>query len=207
MTLSDPAILATAPYAEAATAAPRDTIPPPESIDLAVLARNKTTEEITEQLLAVAGVTPAHTIEAGARTATLRHQLIDQLPTGRPVTIVIDGLDEAVAPTHTVTDLIGPLLRHPAIRLVVGVRSSAPGQPGSATEAGLLDLLRRFETGTTPLRSDGADTIHDITDYLRARLPGKDRLAHLIANAVAPSFLDARFAVHRLLGGQQSTVV
>ncbi|KOV77719.1 ATP-binding protein [Nocardia sp. NRRL S-836] len=202
VTLSDPDFLANPHYADAVASADPDTVPPPGSVDLAVLARNKTTEEITEQLLTAAGVTPAHTADVGGRTATLRHQVLDQFEPGRPITIVIDGLDEAVAPAHTATDLIGPLLRHRRVRLIVGVRSSAPGQPGSAAEAGLLDLLRRFGTALTPLRTDGADAIHDITDYLLTRLPGQDRLAHLIATAVAPSFLDARFAVRRLLDNQ-----
>ncbi|SES43510.1 AAA family ATPase [Lentzea albida] len=208
VTLSDPDFLATPHYAEAAAAADPHTVPPEGSIDLAVLARNKTTEEITEQLLTAAGISPAHATDASTRMVTLRHQLtdqIDQIDSARPITIVIDGLDEAVAPAHIVTDLIGPLLRHRGVRLVVGVRSSAPGQPGSATEAGLLALLSRFETGLISLRTDGADTIHDMIDYLLARLPGQERLAHLIAESVVPSFLDARFTVHRLLGDQPPT--
>ncbi|MEU9143994.1 hypothetical protein [Streptomyces sp. NPDC048349] len=143
-----------------------------------------------------------------------------------PLTVVIDALDEAEEPLALFNDVVLPLarLRGPGrvrlVRLLLGIRSS----PDVVYPTGedLLDeradeLLRRLTEaldaeGIAPglLRSDGPDCADDIAAYVASLLlapaesPYRDaadaagEAARLIADAVAPSFLDARIAADQL---------
>lgn len=144
----------------------------------------------------------------------------------RPVVVVIDALDEADDPLAVFNDVILPLarLRGPhggrPVRLLLGIRSS----PDLADAAGadLRDeradhlLLRLTEAlqaeGLTPglLRSDGPDCTEDIAAYAATLLlhtagspyqgapEEAAEAAGVIADAVKPSFLDARIAADQL---------
>ncbi|MFV0461400.1 MAG: AAA family ATPase [Actinomycetales bacterium] len=129
-------------------------------------------------------------------------------------------ISEVIAPLvrHTT-----PHGRRP-FRFIVGVRSSGPGS-GDDT---LLSQVHAVLPDVGEVRTDGDDARPDIVDYVRAVLsvpgtgatspdasPGdapqaeevnpyadepdaRDVVAHVIADAVAPSFLDARLAAHQL---------
>ncbi|WKE68239.1 AAA family ATPase [Streptomyces sp. WP-1] len=145
---------------------------------------------------------------------------------GNPVTVVIDALDEASDPLAVLNDVILPLarLRSPdgarLVRLLLGVRSSP--DVAYASGGSLLDeradhmLLRLTEAledeGLPPevLRSDGPDCAGDIAAYAATLLlapadspyrgapEAAAEAATIIADAVAPSFLDARIAADQL---------
>ena len=144
----------------------------------------------------------------------LRRQLATFLTQrGHRTTFVIDGIDEAEDPSIIIADQIGPLLRltddhgRRLVRLIVGLRSS----PGPGSEHGLLDLLHRaaHPFDVQQLRTDGEDATADVVAYVEALLTRRDgpyieqpsareAAASAIADAVAPSFLDARLAGERL---------
>lgn len=227
VTLSDPRFRDEPRYAAAIASAPPETLPPPRSVDAAVLARNGHATDIAEQLIRALGATPTPATAPETRIPSLREQLLEL--TARGATLVLDGLDEATDPIGLITDLVGPLLLSAGdghrLRLIIGVRSATPGSPpapepdgangpdgaGGADSAGgpgdhdLIGLLRRYTDSRTELRTD-LDTIDDITGYLAALTadrytdhePERDALVNDLARAVTPSFLDARFAGRRL---------
>ncbi|MFE7132400.1 AAA family ATPase [Streptomyces sp. NPDC057638] len=192
VTLSDPDFV-TDPRHEALVAAiPRELRPEPGSVDVAVLARNKSARVVVDELFTALGG------EARTRTGSRESgragtggeppiQALIRLVGERadraagPVTVVIDALDEARDPLALVNDIIVPLARlrlredGGAVRLLLGVRSS-PAM-SFATGPDLRDdradqLLRRLTEalsaeGVTPgeLRTDGPDCPGDIAAY------------------------------------------
>ncbi|MGW1658062.1 hypothetical protein [Streptomyces atratus] len=226
VTLSDPDFV-TDPRHEAMVASIRPELrPEPGSVDVAVLARNKSARTVVEDLLAALSgedvPRPELTLQALIQLVSVRADR----PAG-PVTVVIDALDEAEDPLALVNDVILPLARlriadrRGAVRLVLGVRSSPVVLP-YVTGADLRDeradqLLQRLtETlsteGIAPqeIRSDGHDCVGDIAAYAATLLlapqdspyqgapEAATEAAQAIAAAVAPSFLDARIAADQL---------
>ncbi|WP_103342505.1 nSTAND1 domain-containing NTPase [Amycolatopsis sp. CA-126428] len=199
VTLSDPAFLADPRYSEAVTSAPPETVPPPGAVDVAVLARNKSVDEVVDQLLAAFGC-------AGPGSRESLRELLEREDMVR--TIVVDGVDEARTPALLVVDVLGPLARltdrdgRHRVRLVAGVRSSRRTGADPA-EPELVDLLRQSADEVVELRTDGAETEGAIAQYVEALLSEKEpayrtAVASVVANRVAPSFLDARLAGQRL---------
>ena len=200
VTLSDPEFRNDLRYRHAVTTAPPETVPPIGAVDVAILARNKDVDEIVDQILAVLG--------RSAETDKPR-RLRDYLRQGRSVhTIVVDGLDEARNPSLLVIDVLGPLARltdadgRPAVRLVVGVRSTTRSAADDS-EPELVDLLRSSVGDVAELRTDGPESLGAITEYVESLLDGKPasyrtEIAAIVADRVAPSFLDARLAGQRL---------
>jgi AAA domain len=216
VTLSDPRLRADPRYLDAVAAAPAQTLPPPGSIDAAVLARQKDARTVAADLLHALG-NPAHAARAGEDPAqALRRQLAAAITARqRRCTLVIDGLDEAIGPQAVITEQLGPLLRltdaqgRRLVRLLVGVRSSA----GPGSDHGLLDLLDRVAhpIDVRIVRTDGPDARGDVAGYVEALLAGpggpyaapdartaRRAAAEAVATAVVPSFLDARLAGQRL---------
>lgn len=187
-------------------------LPPTASIDAAVLAREKDTEQVSFELLDLLGgsrTTSAH----GAFRQLKAHLIASQ----RPLLITVDGVDEASHPDRLITDVLAPLARltdndgAPLVRLLLGLRSEEHNAPNEDQGLGLLDLLRR----TTPtvafsvVRTDEKPAVTaDIGKYLAALLSvrgpyadtmsPRDPLVELVASEVSPSFLDARLAGDRL---------
>ena len=212
VTLSDPTLRTDPRVSAAAAAAPGGTLPPPGSIDAAVLARQKDTIGIATDLLTALGQNPATPAPGQSSSAVLRDQLADAISrSARPMTLVIDELDEATDPATVITDQLGPLLRLTGgdrsrpVRMIVGLRSAGgPDDPHA-----LLTLLSQatITVDVQQVRTDGPDTRTDIADYLD-RLMSVGPYAHdavarraaadTVADAVAPSFLDARLAGQRL---------
>nr|BFE72073.1 hypothetical protein GCM10020092_053740 [Actinoplanes digitatis] len=223
VTLSDPDVLARPRYARAAQAAPPGTLPPPGAVDVALLARNTDSVDLLTRLVTALGEQPRPAPDHGDPGQHLREQITEIISarfagTGRPVTVVVDGLDEATRPTRLVADLLGPLARlaTPAgvhlVRLLVGVRSSTPHHALPAAEFDtLLDLLQRA-TAAPPgnvLRTDTDGVYDDLATYAETLLAAGDgpyagddeavraartETAAVIAARVQPSFLDTRLA-------------
>ncbi|MGX1887831.1 caspase family protein [Streptomyces sp. NPDC055287] len=190
LTLSDPLCRARVPQEQL----PDDgTVPPVGSVDIAVVARDKTLTDIIAALAAGTGVPvdePAVFVES-------------LLAAERPVTIVLDALDEAIAPRSVARRLLAPLAaaRQPGVRLIVGTRREILGSLGSGNVSIDLDLPEYLEFA-------------DLSDYVlksllatggpAAETPyrGRPRLARQVADAVAarayPTFLIARIVGHYL---------
>lgn len=214
VTLSDPDFLADPDLGSMAHALPHDLRPAAGAVDIAVLARAKTSFTLLQDLLAACGL-PMPDGTAPPLPVLLQH--IEGL--GR-VTVVLDGLDEAVDPAACIADVVLPLARSRSVRLLLGMRSSV-GFDGWATDldedadqllAALLGALAEDTLQGVPhevLRTDHAEARTDITAYVTSLLmsgtsPYRDRhntaeaTARIVAGEVWPSFLDARLAAAQL---------
>jgi WD40 repeat protein len=226
VTLSDPLFATVSRFAEVVQAIPAPLRPVVGGVDAAVLARGKSSLALIEDLLAAFG----GAVSGGepALQALLQQIAAASEAKQGPVTVVVDGLDEALEPAACLSDVIGPLARlrtadgQEAIRLVVGMRSSAQavtdGRLQDVAADQLLDVLHTvLQAGVgeayvelTRLHTDGPQTRQDIAAYVRAVLQAQeespyagceeeaDEAAVVIAQAVAPSFLDARLAAAQL---------
>jgi WD40 repeat protein len=224
VTLSDPLFRADETYRHVVEATPPDLLVPTGAVDAAVLARNTDAEELAAALYtALAGRSPEQ--GPGIRTVDLLldHALDVVRREGRPLTVVIDGIDEARNPTRIITDLIRPLAEQwsddglPVVRMVLGIRSAhaeATGRrrPSQDRASDLLNLLVRSTDSGEPLRTD-TDVVEDIAAYTGSLLRAffgvpddaegpdarlLDALAAAVAEEVTPSFLDARLAAETL---------
>ncbi|MFE1947103.1 AAA family ATPase [Streptomyces massasporeus] len=224
VTLSDPLFVSR--FADMVEAVPARLRPQRGAVDAAVLSRGKSSLVLIEDLLAalgtdgVAGEPPLQTLLD--RVTSVCAEVLE------PVTLVIDGLDEAQEPTACLSDVIAPLARlraadgEPAVRLVLGMRSSAQDVgDGKLQDAAADQLLGFLHTvlqagmgeSSVPLdelRTDGAQTVDDITAYVEMVLQATEsspydgygaaaaEAAVVVAQAVKPSFLDARLAAAQL---------
>lgn len=218
VTLTDQKFLADDRFAEAVAAIRRsapETIPPCGSVHAAVLARNQNTTSILRSIARAVGAEPSAAMPGQEENERLR-QAIAVAAARRPVTLVIDGLDEAPQPAHLVWEVLGPLARLttkedvPLVRFALGLRSS-----GSLTGTGsLLSLAYSVLPDVRVVRTDESPEA-DIAAYIAAVLDhpsspywdrGQDRAVAgaFIAQRVSPSFLDARFAARSLRGRRHS---
>ncbi|MFD5085169.1 AAA family ATPase [Kitasatospora sp. NPDC058406] len=224
VTLADVGFAANPKYAAVLAGIPDGLRPEPGSVEVAVLARNKSSRVVVEELLSALGGAPDG---RGLPLKVLLELLADRASgAAAPVNVVIDALDEAEDPLACVGDIILPLVRLSAqcagraVRLMVGVRSSpeAVYASGTVLRDGRADqLLRRLtdalqaeEVASEVLRTDGPDCTDDIAAYTIALLTAPQAspyhgapeaagaAARHIATAVAPSFLDARIAAEQL---------
>lgn len=190
VTLSDAAYRARMPHDQL----PSDgTLTPVGCIDLAIVARDKSLTDIIALIAASTGLPIA---EPTAFVDSL-------LASERSVTIVLDALDEAIAPKTIARRLLAPLMagRSPAVRLVVGTRREILKSLGDGHVTIDLDLPAYLEFA-------------DLSDYVLKTLlatgspttatpyRSRPRLARQVADAVAvrahPTFLIARIVGHYL---------
>ncbi|MET8965224.1 NACHT and WD repeat domain-containing protein [Streptomyces sp. NPDC004074] len=224
VTLSDPTFRSEERYRSFIEAIPPDLLVPQGAVDAAVLARNADADELAAALYtALAGNPPIEAGRISPRDQLLDYVLATVRRQGRPLTIVVDGIDEAKNPVRIVTDLIRMLADQrtddgqPAVRMLLGIRSahadvSGRLRPSQDRASDLLNLLVRSTDADEPLRTD-TGTEQDITAYVSTLLrtlfdgsgssarPGARRLEKLaaaVAEEVAPSFLDARLAAEAL---------
>ncbi|WLQ45606.1 AAA family ATPase (plasmid) [Streptomyces laculatispora] len=232
VTLTDPVFLAQPDLARVAESVAEEERPPVGSVDAAVLARNKTSLALIEDLLCALG---ADVSDSGtAPLQKLQELLSARALAGRVPTVVIDGLDEA---RHTLTclnDVVLPLARMqsdehaPLLRMVLGVRSSPPASADGSAHLRdedadellklLYQALAHDDRQQVPIevqRTDEATAHNDITAYVEALLSGSEAgpyadaaeyvraAAEEVARAVAPSFLDARLAAEQLGKAEQ----
>ncbi|MFF0205911.1 AAA family ATPase [Streptomyces sp. NPDC005017] len=206
VTLSDARFRADPDYGPLIADIPEELDVPVGSVDAAVLARNSDPDELAQTLYEALG--GSHSTARTARTRTASKgpvkpldegpvvalcKLVGELALlrGRPLTLVVDGIDEARNPTRVITDLLRPLTQlHmdtggcPAVRLLLGVRSpreyttAAEGKarrPSTSTPAApstdLLGLLIRATHSGNLIRTDDVEaTRGDIAAYVRALL-------------------------------------
>lgn len=225
VTLTAPSFVEDETYAALIARIPGDLRPEPGSMDAAVLARNKSSRAVVDDLLTALGGTPAST---GTPLQALFERLTGRAAElSRPVTVIIDALDEAEDPLACVSDVILPLARlttpasGTAVRLLLGIRSSPVTSYSSGADLRderADDLLQRLTAALKtegavpePLRTDDPDCEADIAAYAVALLSGPEdspyreadeeaveATARVIAKAVAPSFLDAQIATDQL---------
>ncbi|MFD7078561.1 AAA family ATPase [Streptomyces sp. NPDC059918] len=185
VTLSDTCFRADETYRALVAAIPEELQVPEASVDAAVIARNTDPDELARVLCEALGDAPgrANSHESGhlARLRNLVQRAARQR--GEPLTLVVDGIDEAKNPTRTITDLLRPLAdlrmpdERPAVRLLLGIRSTRPDTvaaveaPATRTQTpDLLDLLVRATAASPPVRTDGSDAEPDIAAYVHALL-------------------------------------
>ncbi|MFD9280244.1 AAA family ATPase [Streptomyces mirabilis] len=226
VTLSDPLFVTHSRFSDIVATIPARLRPDTGAVDAAVLARGKSSLALIEDLLTAIG---AHAAEGEPPLQVLLDRVWFACASGMgPATIVIDGLDEAQEPTACLSDVITPLAQlrtadgQPAVRLVLGMRSSAQDAGEDRLQDAAADQLLGFlhtalqagmGEGTVPvrlLRTDGAQTAEDITAYVQMVLQAQQdspyaghgtaaaEAATVIAQAVTPSFLDARLAAAQL---------
>ncbi|MFJ2779412.1 AAA family ATPase [Kitasatospora sp. NPDC087315] len=200
--------------------------PEPGSVHAAVLARGKDAHGLIGDLSAALGAPAAPGVPALQSVLAHLHARVGR--STQPVTIVIDGIDEADRPLACLSDVVLPLGRletedgRPCVRLLLGMRSSLPSdrqrlQDDTADQLlGALGVLAAGDTAEramplTVLRTDeSATSREDIAQYVRALLTGPGaspyrgapraaaEAAAVVADAVRPSFLDARIAADQL---------
>lgn len=209
VTLSDTRFRADPHYGQLIADIPGELDVPVGSVDAAVLARNSDPDELAQTLYEALDTSPGTSATAAtARTRTASRgpaKPLDEGPVaalstlvrelalvrGRPLTLVVDGIDEARNPTRVITDLLRPLTQlrtntgaAPAVRLLLGVRSprehttaadGAPRRPSTSTRTApstdLLGLLLRATHSRNPIRTDDAEaTRGDIAEYVGALL-------------------------------------
>jgi hypothetical protein len=215
VTLADQTFRDQPEFADLVGALQRDSpelVPAPGCIDVAVMARGLSTERmaaaVIERLAGVAGARPTDNtrIPVRRRMEQAAHQAADML--GRPVIIVLDGVDEADDPAGVVREVVQPLVdasagdARPLARLVLGVRSSAGDDTDPASLVALIHGVTEIEV--TQIRTDGPQTATDLREYLLsilvalptspyAEAPDEAvEAARVVAEAVTPRFLDAR---------------
>jgi WD40 repeat protein len=174
-------------------------VPPVDTIEVAVWARNKTVEDV------VAAIAQSTTVDADSPDA-----LIDGLlERDRPSTIVVDALDEAVEPAGIADKLLRPLAADAAsagVRVLVATR---PGREDEFAYALGRDAVR-FDLDQPPYlqRGDLVEFVYRrllLTDDPAAQTPYRDRkdLAGRVAAAVAdrayPTFLVAQLTSKALV--------
>ncbi|MGW1267229.1 AAA family ATPase [Streptomyces sp. NPDC002491] len=230
VTLTDQVFLNQPDMAPLVATIPDDERPVAGSVDAAVLARNKTSLALIEDLLRALG---AEAVPAGTAPLSALQEHLTALASGdRVPTVVIDALDEAQDSLACLNDVVLPVARlragdQPLVRMVVGVRSSPHASPGAAEhliDADADELLRRLRRALeddvlqVPVkvqRTDDPSVTDDIAAYVEALLTGDEAspytdepdqariVAREVACVVAPSFLDARLAADQLRTAQQ----
>jgi WD40 repeat protein len=136
VTLSDPRFRAE--FADELAGVPEQMMPPVAAVHVAVSARKKPNLEIVSLLChhllgSLPQASPGEDSAAVGRDALIGF-LADRQ---EPVTMVVDGLDEAETPAELVQEVLAPLIREDTGRLclLVGVRSPAGDSAGAGQRA------------------------------------------------------------------------
>lgn len=156
VTLSDPLFCTHPRYRDAVGSAPPGTVPAPDAVTVAVLARRHSAADVLRELLLGLGVEPAPpgpTDDPVERwTALLDAYLTEP---GDPVTVVLDGLDEAVEPFRIVYGVLAPLSAHCAPPPAASL--PAPRRPASARRR--LSLVIGVRSSRPPAGEETAETV------------------------------------------------
>lgn len=208
-----------------------ETVPAPGSITAAVLARHRGAADLAGDILQALGVAPEHPGSIRDPVVEWTQQIVQTLRArSEPVTILIDGLDEADERHRIIEDVLAPLsefcapqLAHvpnprqdtdpppptsPAgLRLLIGVRSSRPLSASRTAlpdeEQGLVEALQAVFPAAEEQRTDDEGSKKDIELYLHALIcdGGHRDTAQEAAELVAPEVWPS-FIDARLAGEQ-----
>ncbi|WP_331745826.1 ATP-binding protein [Streptomyces virginiae] len=227
--LSDPHFRTDPLYKTATELVDPDTIPPEGAVTAAVLAHRRNAATVTSDILRALGTTPHPPGPADDPVLCWTQQLQELVSsTGHTVTLVIDGLDEALERHRIVHDVLAPLSQYcqpslqvpvarrkddpqgprPAVRLLIGIRSTRPptadGTHHAGDDHGLLQELKQVFPLAEVERTDGEDAQQDIEDYLYALISADGnqgtarKAAQLVAPVLSPWFIHARLAGEQL---------
>lgn len=182
------------------TQVPADTIPPQESIDVAVHARGKTTTEVREALAAAVGMRD-RCDNVGDLLRAVRAQA------DRTVCAVVDAVDEAVDQHDLVRTLLRPLIDDGpefGLWLLIGTRNHLLNELGPGALVLDLDTADYSDRQSMVAYSEqNLRETHDESPY-RAAEP---ELVHAVADAVAEranlSFLVAMIVSRTLAAAQK----
>jgi hypothetical protein len=115
--------------------APEGTVPAVGSIDLAVDASGRTADQVARRIVRRAGIAVDERVGSSALVRT-------GIP---PMTVAVDGVDEAVDPDELLNDVLRPLAEH-GTRLILGFRDESSPSLAVAwvweVEQRLEDLIR-----------------------------------------------------------------
>jgi len=202
-------ILTRARVLEVDPAVPR---PPDDVFDAALLLTGATIPDVLSRLAAALGFGVLPQVDPNRQVRWLCQRLVERAAT-RPVTLMVDALDEAIAPVTMARTVLAVLADIPGVRLVVGTRRSTtegPDQP-DPDNRDLLDALahRRPPTILVVPREAAA-----IGGYLRQRLrtalgAAAERhttVMEALCDRVVGSdreFLYARLLVHEVIAGPE----
>jgi WD40 repeat protein len=203
--------VATASHPEHCRTVPRDVPIPVNSIDRALDARGRSLGWLLERVQSSAGVAAPRratqfdvmddvSLAAAVRTtADAAEERSRDL--GRPVTVLIDAVDEALDPVRLAAEVIQPLIDAPraGLRFIIAA-SSASGYEGAGSKAIDLDtdywekqdmsaVVRRLLTAARPTAYQspvsGQDPLEDVTDAIVGVAQPSFLLAGTLAEAVA----------------------
>ncbi len=162
---------------------PDDTVPPEDSIDVAILARNRTSDEVLRGLCHAADVEAATPAELLRRLA------------GKPMLAAIDAIDEAVDPDRLVSAILNPLIDagpQAGFRLLLGTRSYLLDRLSAAAHR--IDLDDERYADPASLRVYVAKRLCAVagSPYAQGADPAQVRaVAEAVAQAAGRSFLVA----------------
>ncbi|MEU2514477.1 hypothetical protein ABZ582_21120, partial [Streptomyces syringium] len=174
----------------------RHGLPPLHAIDVAIYAQNLTDRQVFEGIAAAARA-PATTI------GELVDALTDRTTAGgRPLTVLIDALDEAASPTTLCTSVIRPLIDHAQgrVRLLLGTRPHLLHHLGLHREQE-IDLDADHYADPDALLAYTVRTLvqaHHGSRYLTCAPSLRQAIATHIATAAGKSFLVARITAGTL---------
>ncbi|MFF3726927.1 AAA family ATPase [Streptomyces erythrochromogenes] len=224
--LSDPQFRVDPLYKTATDLADDDTIPPEGAVTAAVLADRRDAATVAADILRALDVTPQPLGPADDAVVCWTRQLRQFVQNSdHPVTLVIDGLDEALEPHRIMRDVMAPLdefcrsLPLPrregdpptmgsAVRLLI--TTSSPRPPTTAAtqaadgDGGFLQELKQLFPLADVERTDAEDAYQAIEEYLSALIGADqdqvtaDAAAALAAPRLSPSFVHARLAGQQL---------
>jgi len=161
---------------------PADTIPPTGSIDVAIHARNRTSEEVLQALCAAARVraaTPGEFLRALA---------------GKPMVAAVDAIDEAVDADRLVSGILNPLVDagpRTGFRMLLGTRSYLLDRLSAAADRIDLDDHRYADPDSLCVYVAGRLLVPAGSSYAAADPGQVHAVADAVAQAAGRSFLVA----------------
>ncbi|MFE0704621.1 hypothetical protein [Streptomyces sp. NPDC058872] len=221
--LSDPLFTGDPAHRDRLAALPADSRPEAHAVDAAVLARGRDADGVASALASALVQDGSWEPDDAASGVDDLVRQVEHRLAGRsePLTLVVDGIDEALAPARVVSEVFTRLCRlttddgRCAVRLVLGLRRPRGDDERGTPLAPLRDVVDEGSWAT--LRTDGPKTVDDVASYVAALLASPDpttgtspylgderaaqEAARSIATEVSPSFLDARLAARRLRAG------
>ncbi len=217
VTLAEPRVVDALQRSGQLDEVPDEQRPPDGAFDAVLHLSGITLTDTVKQLAAIltprALVTTPAALLAVLRAACVRGQAAPRSAerrraAGRRWTVLVDALDESRDPVAIARDLLAPLARVTAVRVIVGTRRSLLeriDRPATA-DRGLLDALGATGLGTVELPDDpdaivryaAAKLARSANSPYAADANASQRLAQQIAMRAQP-FLFARLAVSELL--------